>query len=100
MKTPVMSGRKPAAGSDTNGRSSDGALGLADLRGQLAAIDKAQAVISFSMDGIVLDANENFCRTLGYQLDEIKGRHHRMFVEPGYASSQRVPRVLGPSGPR
>jgi len=38
------------------------------------------------MSGEVLAANENFCRAIGYQLDEIKGRHHRMFVEAEYAS--------------
>ncbi|MBK8085191.1 MAG: PAS domain S-box protein [Devosia sp.] len=62
-------------------------LAAADPQGQIAAIAKSQAVIEFNLAGEVLTANENFCRTLGYQLDEIKGRHHRMFVEPGYASS-------------
>ena len=59
----------------------------ADAAGQLAAIDKAQAVIEFGLDGIVLSANENFCATVGYTADEIKGRHHRMFCEPAYAQS-------------
>ena len=57
-------------------------LEMADLRGQIAAINKAQAVISFSMDGVVLDANDNFCTALGYQRSEIVGQHHRMFVDP------------------
>ena len=60
---------------------------LNDLRGQVDALNKSQAVIEFSMDGMVLHANENFCAVLGYALDEIKGQHHRMFVEPTYASS-------------
>jgi len=60
---------------------------LADLRGQLAAIHKAQAVIEFDLSGTVLDANQNFLATLGYTLDEIKGRHHGMFVEPAYRES-------------
>ncbi len=55
--------------------------------GMLAAIDKAQAVISFSLDGKVLTANDNFLKTLGYSLDEIKGQHHGMFVEPSYRQS-------------
>jgi methyl-accepting chemotaxis protein len=59
----------------------------ADFEGQLAAIHKAQAVIEFTLDGKILAANENFLKTLGYSLDEIKGRHHSMFVEPGYAQS-------------
>ena len=61
-------------------------LSTADSQGQLAAISKSQAVIEFSMGGEVLNANENFCRAMGYHLDEIKGRHHRMFVEAEYAS--------------
>ncbi|MFP6814590.1 MAG: PAS domain S-box protein [Pseudomonadales bacterium] len=60
---------------------------LRDLQAQLDAIGKSQAVIEFDMDGTIRDANENFCATLGYALDEIKGQHHRMFVEPGYAKS-------------
>jgi methyl-accepting chemotaxis protein len=58
-----------------------------DFAGQLAAINKAQAVIEFSLDGKVLTANENFLKTLGYTLDEIKGQHHGMFVEPAYRQS-------------
>ena len=54
----------------------------ADLAGQIAAIDKAQAVIEFNMDGTIITANANFLGTLGYSLAEIKGHHHSMFVEP------------------
>ena len=53
-----------------------------DLRGQIAAIRKSQAVIEFSLDGQVLDANDNFLNALGYRLEEIKGQHHSMFVDP------------------
>ena len=60
-------------------------LAASDAQGQLAAISKSQAVIEFNMAGEVLTANANFCSALGYHLDEIKGRHHRMFVEPAYA---------------
>jgi methyl-accepting chemotaxis protein len=59
----------------------------ADFGGQLAAINKAQAVIEFSMDGKILNANDNFLSTLGYSLAEIKGQHHQMFVEPAYRHS-------------
>jgi methyl-accepting chemotaxis protein len=51
-------------------------------KAMLAALDRSQAVIEFSMDGVVLAANENFCRALGYSIDEIRGQHHSMFVEP------------------
>lgn len=53
----------------------------ADLAGQIAAIEKAQAVIEFNMDGTIVAANENFLGALGYSLAEIKGKHHSMFVE-------------------
>ncbi|WP_156342886.1 methyl-accepting chemotaxis protein [Devosia sp. A16] len=59
----------------------------ADMAGQVAAISRAQAVIEFKLDGTILTANENFLSTLGYRLDEVQGRHHRMFVEPGYGAS-------------
>ena len=60
---------------------------FADYAGQVAAIRKSQAVIEFSMDGTVLDANDNFLKALGYRLEEIQGQHHSMFVEPAYKQS-------------
>ncbi len=59
----------------------------ADREGQVAAIRKSQAVIEFTLDGVVLDANDNFLATLGYSLAEIKGKHHGMFVDPAYRAS-------------
>lgn len=59
----------------------------AEFEGKLTAISKAQAVIEFSPDGTILTANENFLKTVGYSLDEIRGKHHRIFVEEKYASS-------------
>ncbi len=52
-----------------------------DFRGKIEAINKSQALIEFRLDGTIITANENFLSTLGYQLSEIKGQHHRMFVE-------------------
>jgi methyl-accepting chemotaxis protein len=52
----------------------------ADSMGQLAAISRSQAVIEFTPAGEIITANENFCQALGYSLEEIRGRHHRMFV--------------------
>ena len=46
------------------------------------AIDRSQAVIEFNMDGTIVTANENFLKALGYSLDEIRGKHHSMFVDP------------------
>jgi methyl-accepting chemotaxis protein len=54
---------------------------LADLEGQRAAIDKAQAVIEFDLTGEVLGANENFLAVMGYSLAEVVGQHHRIFVD-------------------
>ncbi|MGJ5024329.1 methyl-accepting chemotaxis protein [Bradyrhizobium oligotrophicum] len=62
-------------------------LAAADFAGQIAAIRKSQAVIEFDLNGIVLDANENFLATLGYTLAEIKGQHHRMFMPAGMGDS-------------
>jgi methyl-accepting chemotaxis protein len=58
-----------------------------DLAGQVEAINRSQAVITFSMDGTILDANENFLRAVGYSLEEIAGRKHEMFVSPEYRES-------------
>jgi methyl-accepting chemotaxis protein len=54
---------------------------------KLEALSKAMAIIEFKLDGTIVTANENFLATVGYTLDEIKGRHHSMFVEPGYAAT-------------
>ncbi|MEY3251382.1 MAG: hypothetical protein RL227_355, partial [Pseudomonadota bacterium] len=59
----------------------------ADMTGRLTAIDRAQAAIEFSLDGRILQANDNFLGALGYTLAEIKGQHHSLFVEPAYRAS-------------
>ncbi|MEW4455534.1 PAS domain-containing methyl-accepting chemotaxis protein [Bremerella sp. JC817] len=64
----------------------------ADTGGQIAAINKAQAVIEFNMDGTIISANHNFLTTMGYTLGEIKGQHHQIFVEPDYARSPEYKR--------
>ncbi|WP_158555240.1 methyl-accepting chemotaxis protein [Fulvimarina endophytica] len=51
------------------------------------AIELSQATIEFTVGGTILTANANFLKALGYQLDEIVGRHHRMFVDPTYAET-------------
>ncbi len=58
-----------------------------ELRGQIDAINRSQAVIEFQLDGTIITANENFLKTLGYTLEEIQGRHHSTFVDPSYRSS-------------
>jgi len=53
---------------------------------QASAMSKSQAVIEFNLDGTVVSANDNFLACLGYTMEEIKGKHHRMFVDPTYAN--------------
>ena len=60
---------------------------LRDLEGKMAAIGRSQAVIEFDLNGHILDANDNLLATMGYSLDEIKGRHHRTFMDPEEAAS-------------
>jgi methyl-accepting chemotaxis protein len=60
----------------------------AEFQGTVEAIGRVQAMIEFTPAGEVLSANDNFLKALGYELAEIRGRHHRMFVEPAYAQSE------------
>jgi methyl-accepting chemotaxis protein len=60
---------------------------LSDGLGQLAAISKAQAVVEFELDGTIRTANQNFLGMMGYSLDELRGRHHALLVEPGSRES-------------
>ncbi|WP_246476274.1 methyl-accepting chemotaxis protein [Roseibium litorale] len=59
----------------------------AEYEGQIQAISRSQAVISFTKDGIILEANENFLDATGYKSEEVVGQHHRMFVDKQYAKS-------------
>ena len=52
-----------------------------------SAINRSMAVIEFDLQGNILDANENFLAAMGYSLAEIKGKHHRLFVDPAYAAT-------------
>ncbi|MCC7475103.1 MAG: PAS domain S-box protein [Pirellulales bacterium] len=58
-----------------------------DFAAKMAGISKAQAVIEFTMDGTISEANENFLRTVGYTQEEIKGKHHSMFVSEALRNS-------------
>jgi PAS domain S-box-containing protein len=55
--------------------------------GMLASIDKVQAVIEFETDGRIVKANDNFLNVMNYRLEEIRGKHHSMFVEPAHRTS-------------
>lgn len=61
-------------------------------RGAWEAICRSQVVIEFALDGTVLWANDAFLGTMGYTLNEVRGRHHRMFctVEDGASAGYRA----------
>lgn len=69
------------------GKSVGDASAVDDMRGQIAAINKSQAVIEFGLDGTILTANDNFLGALGYTLSEVRGKHHSLFVDPAYRQS-------------
>jgi methyl-accepting chemotaxis protein len=65
----------------------DRLTGRGDQAAKLAALSRSLATIEFALDGTILDANPNFLATMGYALDEIRGRHHSLFVEPALRES-------------
>lgn len=58
-----------------------------DVLARMAALDRVQTIIEFSLDGTILTANRNFLDAMGYSLPEIAGKHHSLFVEPGTETS-------------
>jgi len=54
----------------------------ADYAGQMESISKIQAIIEFNLDGTIVNANHNFLATIGYSIEEIRGKHHSMFLDP------------------
>ena len=63
-------------------------LAAMQAQSSFAAISRSAAVISFDLQGRVLDANANFLRAMGYTLEEVRGQHHSLFCEPAYTQSQ------------
>jgi len=61
--------------------------GHGDIKDAWAAIDRSQAVIEFELDGVILDANDNFLRAVGYSREEVIGQHHRIFCTTDHAKS-------------
>ncbi|MER0237066.1 methyl-accepting chemotaxis protein [Fulvimarina sp. MAC8] len=55
---------------------------MIDYRNKMEAIIRFQAVIEFSPDGTIVMANDNFLQATGYRLEEIVGKHHRIFMDP------------------
>jgi methyl-accepting chemotaxis protein len=58
-----------------------------EWRGQIDALSRSQAMIEFTLAGEIIKANDNFLNAMGYRLDEIKGKHHGIFVDPEYRAS-------------
>lgn len=58
----------------------------------LKAIERSMAVIEFNLLGEVCEANENFLQTMGYRLEEVRGKHHSLFCEPQEATSDEYRR--------
>lgn len=81
----IQGGTKMAKGK-TAVKAAPKKLDVKDLTARAEAISRVQAVIEFELDGTIITANDNFLNCLGYRLDEVQGKHHRMFVDPAYAA--------------
>jgi methyl-accepting chemotaxis protein len=53
-----------------------------NAKGILGAIDESYGYIEFDLSGNILNANKNFLELMEYSLDQIEGKHHRIFVDP------------------
>lgn len=58
------------------------------LQGTINAVNRSMAGIEFDPNGKILNANENFLKTMGYDLSEIVGKHHSMFCDPDFVKSK------------
>ncbi|EDP6521166.1 energy taxis response protein CetZ [Campylobacter jejuni] len=63
---------------------------MLDLRNTIAAANRSMAIIEFKPDGTIITANENFLRTMDFNIDEIKGKHHSMFCDSNYRHSKET----------
>ncbi|MEP6781093.1 MAG: PAS domain-containing protein, partial [Gemmatimonadaceae bacterium] len=62
-------------------------LASANAEEQLNAINKAQPVVEFNLDGTVIIANDKFLHAMDYRLDEVIGKHHSFFVDPTHVET-------------
>ncbi|MBX3218656.1 MAG: PAS domain-containing methyl-accepting chemotaxis protein [Labilithrix sp.] len=60
---------------------------LEECEAQLHAVGLSHAIVELDLDGYVLDANPRFLASVGYELEEVRGRHHRMFVDASFAAT-------------
>ena len=62
------------------------------MKGVLDAVNSSYAFIEFDMKGQVVDANDNFLKVMEYGIEDIRGKHHRMFVDRAYSNSPEYER--------
>ena len=60
---------------------------LTEQAGLLDAINRSMAVIEFDLDGVVLRANDNFLKTMGYSAEQAIGQAHRRFCTAEFGRS-------------
>jgi methyl-accepting chemotaxis protein len=53
----------------------------ADFEGQIGAISRTQAVVSFTPEGIITDFSDIFLQIVGYTREKVLGQHHRFFMD-------------------
>lgn len=58
------------------------------MAGMIKALERSTALIEFDPSGTILQCNDNFLDLMGYQLDDVVGKHHRIFARPEHAASQ------------
>lgn len=58
-----------------------------EIRNRMNAINQSNAVIEFDLTGTIMYANKNFCDVMGYDMEEITGKHHRIFLTEDYSNS-------------
>jgi len=89
MEREVARNGKKGSSKQSAGKQSGANVKSADRLASLyEALNKSQAIIEFNPDGIVQSANDNFCGALGYKEEEIVGKHHSLFCDGAYTSSQ------------
>jgi methyl-accepting chemotaxis protein len=87
LVTPLMAGSK-RTGFVVEWTDAKARLMNFDFAAQMESFGRSQAIIEFKTDGTIVKANDKFLQLLGYSLDEIKGKHHRMFIDPAERDSQ------------
>ncbi|MEM6712870.1 MAG: PAS domain-containing methyl-accepting chemotaxis protein [Pseudomonadota bacterium] len=90
---PIIVGSGKRVGTVVEWRDASDRLERQDYQAQVDAVSRTQAVISFTPDSTILDANANFLEATGYKLDEIVGKKHRIFMPAEDAASDDYTRL-------